>query len=203
MVARFLRVEQRLGERREHLGGAGAVAKLRGVVREAGEDAHDVAIHTGGLCAKRDARDGGGGVGADAGQLAPGVGRFWRRGHGDDRAGELVEIAGARVVAEALPEFQHLFLGGGGEGGEIGQLVEPAGKVGERRLDLRLLQHELADDGFVERGRFAPGQRAPVGPIPRQQAASECFGSGLQTVGVGGHVATKGDARQNRIFFVL
>jgi len=104
--------------------------------------------------------------------------------------GEFVEIAGARVVAEAFPKFEDACFGRGGEGGEIGEGFEPAGEVGQDGFDLRLLQHELADDGFVGRWGIAPWECAGVGAIPAEQGGLE--------VGFGGEERGDGRARHGR-----
>ena len=52
--------------------------------------------------------------------------------------------------------------------------VDPALEIGPHRLDLRLLEHHLAqpDTGRIGRlaGRVAPWQITPVGVVPGQQA---------------------------------
>ena len=93
-----------------------------GIVRfpsaDAAEDALDISVDHGDMLAVGDAGDGGGGVGADAGELAQFGGGA---GHdsevlGDDGLRGLVEHAGATVVAESAPEGEDVLLMGGGQG---------------------------------------------------------------------------------------
>ena len=154
-------------------GRRGVVAKPGAIGGEAGEDAHDVAVDAGGGRAEGQAGDRRGGVGPDAGQFPPGLGRTRGGGQGDDRPGQPVKVAGAGVVAEAFPELEHLRLGRGGERGEIGQRGHPPLEIGQGGLDLRLLEHELRDDRAVKRRMFAPRQPPVVPAVPGVQRALE------------------------------
>ena len=113
-------VEEGVGEGLELGAGLGAGdVVLEG--EEAGEDAHDVAVEDGERNAEGDAADGGGGVGADAGEreeFLVGAGHFGAR---VDGFGEGMEVAGAAVVAEAFPGFEDGGFGRGGEGGPGGE----------------------------------------------------------------------------------
>ncbi len=171
MVAGKVGVEHGVGEWPEGFDRAGAVSEGRGIRREPGENTHDVAIDDGGRNVERDAGDRRRRVGADAGQLLPTGGCLWRRGHGDHDLGEFVEVAGARVVAEAFPVFQYAFFGGGGQRAEVGKRRQPAGEIRENGLHLRLLQHELADNGFIKRRLIAPRQGTLVGTKPVEECA--------------------------------
>ncbi len=159
-------VEEGVGGRGEGFDGGGAIFVESVIAEEAGEDTDNVAVHDGGGGAEGDAGDGGGGVGADAGEREPGFRRARRSGERGEGAGEGVQETGAAVIAQAFPSAENSGFGGGGEGGEAGELLEPAGEVGQHGFDLRLLEHEFGDDGFVEGGGGAPGQRAVVDMIP-------------------------------------
>ena len=67
--------EQCVGERGERFRRGGGIAERRGVGGEPGENAHDIAIDAGGGSGERNARNRGGGVGGDAGEVAPFGGR--------------------------------------------------------------------------------------------------------------------------------
>ena len=150
VVAGRLCVKHCIGRGSEGFDGLAVVFEAACVVGEAGEDAHDIAVHDCGGIVLRDGADCGGGIGADAGQGLPflGSGRLWIER--DVFLREFVEIAGAAVVAEAFPVFEHIFSGCFGKGFEVGEAFEPAIKVGQHRLDLCLLRHELGDDGLIE-----------------------------------------------------
>ena len=75
----------------------------------------------------------------------------------------------AIVVAEALPLEDH--LGGRRRSGCLDGRppFEPARVARHDPLDLRLLQHDLADEDRVRVARASPGKLAGVLPVPRQQ----------------------------------
>jgi hypothetical protein len=146
---------------------------LKGVARQPGQDSHDVPVHAGPRLAERDARDGGGRVGANPGELGKLV-----RGPGQiaGRRGRLrqeMQVAGPGVVAESLPELQDLRFTGGREGRKIGKGGHPAHEVGQHRRHLGLLEHELAHDGPVGGRRLAPRQAPAIRPVPGQQCPPE------------------------------
>ncbi len=142
--------EQSVGQRPERLRRRCAVAILGGIGGQPREDPHHIAVDAGSRGAERNTGDRGGGVGPDAGQLLP-LGRGARRGgQGGDRLGEPVQVSGARVIAEAFPEFEHLGFRSGGQCGEVRQRIMPTGEVGKDGFNLRLLKHELADHRAVK-----------------------------------------------------
>src|SRR5208283_2620535 len=166
-------IDELLRERRERPRSRRAVPESRPVPADAGQDPDHVAIHACDRLAEGDARHRGRGVGADAGKLLP-SGRGARQAPGArHRPGEPVQVAGARVVAQALPELKDPGLGGRREGPKVRQRLHPAAEVGQDGGHLRLLEHELAHDGPVGRGRLAPGEGAPARPVPGQQGALE------------------------------
>ena len=133
------------------------------------DDSKDVCIENGNGFVKGEGRDGGGGVGADAGkgaELLEVEGNFSVEILDDGFCGA-VEVSGAGVVAEAFPEFQDFFLGCGGEGRHIRQGAHPAIEVGENGSDGRLLQHELGDQNPIRRGVVSPREFTALRAEPR------------------------------------
>ena len=100
--------------------------------------------------------------GADAGQGEQGFAR------GGDAAGvvfadlacEAREGQGAAVVAQSLPGTEHIGGACGGQGVDGGKLLQPALVVALDAGDLRLLQHDFADENRVGVGGAAPGEVA-------------------------------------------
>jgi hypothetical protein len=84
-----------------------------------------------------------------------------------------VQVAGAAVVAESLPEAQHLLFGGGGQVAQGGEGVQEAVEVRHDGGDGRLLKHDLADPDVVRVAAAAPGQVAPSGLEPGEQALTD------------------------------
>lgn len=163
---------------------------------ESGEDAGDVAIEDGGAGVVGDGGDGTGGVSADPRELqqvgdvvgdVAGV-------VGDDGFGGGVEVAGAAVVAQALPEGEYFLFVGVGEVLDGGAGGDEAGEVGQDGGDLGLLEHGFADQGVVGVGGLAgfgaPGEVAAVDVVPGEEASAEGGGlaveAGRGVAGVGG-----------------
>ncbi len=80
-----------------------------------------------------------------------------------DRARRGVEVAGARVVPEALPLDEDLIDVRVRQVVESRESAEPAFEVRPGGLDPRLLEHDLGDPDAVRIGRLAPGQVSTVG----------------------------------------
>ena len=184
VVAGRVRREEGLGQGGEGLRRARAVAERRRVRGQAREDADHVPVDARGRRAEGDAGDRRRGVRSDAGQFPPGRGIARRRGHRRDCLGEAVEVARARVVAEAFPEFQHLRLRCGGQRLEVRQRLQPAREVGEHGLHLRLLQHEFAHDRPVHARPPPPREVTLVPAVPVEQRRLE--GSALSREGRSG-----------------
>jgi len=87
------------------------------------------------------------------------------------RAG--MQIAGARVITEPLPEMQHLVERGRGQCANIGKTRHESVKIASDRDDGGLLQHDLAKPDAVGIGGLArqrpPGQVAAVPVVPDEQ----------------------------------
>jgi hypothetical protein len=75
-----------------------------------------------------------------------------------------VQVAAARVIAEAAPVRQHVIYAGGGQRCDIGKGCDEALVIGENGGYLGLLQHDL-------------GQPHPVciGTLPRQAVTAMYF----------------------------
>ena len=86
-----------------------------------------------------------------------------------------VKIAGARVVAEAAPESEHVVERRDGERPQRRKSLEEAPVIRDHHLDPRLLQHHFAHPHAIRIARFLPpGKIAPHRRKPRQQAIGEC-----------------------------
>ncbi len=114
------RREESLSEAREVAGRGGIVTETGAVGGEPGEDADDVPVDAGHGRAEGEAGDRRRGIGSDTRQFPPDLWGTGGRGQVVNRPGQPVKVAGAGVVAKAFPQLEHLGLGGGGEGGEIG-----------------------------------------------------------------------------------
>ena len=85
-----------------------------------------------------------------------------------------LQVARARVIAQAAPQPQHLVLRRAGERGDIGEALEKALVIGNHRGDLGLLQHDFRDPDAIGVARALPGQVvAAVAPMPGEQAGGE------------------------------
>ena len=128
-----------------------------------GEDASDIPVDQRRALAERDRRDRAGGVGTDAShvaQLARAPGQFT----GPLRIERLrarMQVARARVVAEAGPRGEDVVERRGRERGDRREALHPALPVRDHRRDAGLLQHDLADPDRVRIARPSPRQVAP------------------------------------------
>ena len=148
-------------------------------VEQACEDAGDVGIHERLGEIVCEARNRARGVAADAGQRADvrGVARHCAAVRGDDGLRGAVEVARARVVAEALPEREHVIFLRCGERWKVREAREPAFVKRNDRRDLRLLEHDFRDEDRVWIPRATPRQNARRTPEPCGEcAAGECGG---------------------------
>ena len=145
--------------------------------KEAGEDAHDVAIKDRGGLIEGDRGNGAGGVATDAGERGEGVsGSRENAGvEGDDLFGGGVKMFSPTVVAEAGPEGEDILKIGGGELGNGGEAFEEAVIVGNHRGDLGLLEHGFGEPDGVGIGGFPPGHWAFVAVEPFKERRGEVF----------------------------
>jgi len=93
-----------------------------------------------------------------------------------------MQVARPRVVAQPLPQPQHLVFLGFGQMGHSGETFHKLLPIGHALADTGLLQNHLAQPDRVGVGGVAPGQVAPVAGIPSQQR----WGKGV-LVGIRGH----------------
>ena len=83
-----------------------------------------------------------------------------------------VQAHGARVVSESLPNAQDRARRAARERREVGKARDERLELWHDAVDLRLCEHELADDGAVGTARAPPGQRrASLTAVPAQQTA--------------------------------
>ena len=137
------------------------------------QHALDVAVHDRVRPVEGDAQHGGGDVVADPRQrpeLLPAVGHAAAGGR--DPGGRAVQVARARVVAQPFPALEDRPLVGGGQAPQRGETAQETTVVGQRRLDLGLLQHDLGDPDAVGVARLAATASRAGGPGTRRSAAA-------------------------------
>ena len=170
VVACLARGQEAAGQLRDARGGRAGLDRAVHV-EDAGDDPFHIGVDAGHGQVEGDAGDGGRGVGADAGQGADGIGP----GGEDaavlphDQAGGGQQVAGAGIVAQALPGVQHFLLGSGGQGGQVGKALHPAQKIADAAFHLGLLEHDLRDPDFIGRILAPPGQGPGIGGEPGEQ----------------------------------
>ncbi len=125
------------------------------------EDADDVTVHDRGPNSEGNRRHRRARVCADAGQIVPAFERQRERAARRDHPRAAVEIARARVIAEAAPLRENRSLGRPGERLHRRETSQEARPAFLDDLDSRLLQHDLGD----------PDRVGIPGPPPRQVAA--------------------------------
>ena len=138
------------------------------VGEQAGEDAQDVAVHRRaghivGDGANRPRR-----IVADAGER-PHAREILGKAPFRDELCRFMEIAGARIVAEPFPRFEHFLLVRRGERLRRRKTLQKADVIVLDRLDARLLEHDLGDPHFVRIVRAPPGKRAFANAVPLQK----------------------------------
>ncbi len=116
-----------------------------GDIENSGKDAPQVAIQRGDILVKGDRSDGGGGIAPNARQL-PQLGQVAGQLSAkltDDDLGGAMQVAGAAVVAQALPGRENALFGGGGQGLKVGELFQPALIIGDDGFNACLLEHDF------------------------------------------------------------
>ena len=124
-------------------------------------------------------------IGADPGQAAQSV--FGVRKPAArkrrDQVGAFLQVAGARIVAEAGPGLHDVLGWGCGKRSDRRPFLDEFAEIRLYRLDRRLLQHDFRKPDMVRIGpdacseiarRYAPGQVAMVGVVPAEQAGLRC-----------------------------
>ncbi len=146
-------------------------ARVGGDAEEAGQHADDIAVENGGGLIESDAGNRAGSVAAYARereQVAELFGEFAVVLREDLLRGPL-QIANARVVAEAFPKFVDFVGMGFGQSFNGGQLAHPAFPIGDDGFDLRLLEHDFRHPDGVGIARAPPREVAGIGGEPRKQ----------------------------------
>ena len=118
--------------------------------------------------------DGGGRVVADAAEGAD-VSIIRGEAPGEaiaDVAGGGVEVAGAGIVAEALPEPEDVLLRGVGQGADVGEALEEAVVIVHPLGHAGLLEDDLGNPDAVGVAGVAPGERAAVRVVPPAERAA-------------------------------
>ena len=160
-----------LGQGGGHLLFDGGFRNIPGVFCQAREHAQDISVHCGDRQSKGDGGNGARGVGADPGQRAElliGAGKS-PAGLFTDAARGLLQVAGAGIVAQPLPELQQLLLADLRQGLNAGEPGHEALIIGDDGIHPGLLKHDLRHPNTVGVGVLAPGQNAGALPVPGQQ----------------------------------
>jgi hypothetical protein len=84
-----------------------------------------------------------------------------------------MQIAGSRVIAEALPRVEDVTFRSPGQGGEIWEAAEPLIIIRDNGGNLSLLEHELGDEDGVGVPSLAPREETTVCMIPTRQGRAE------------------------------
>jgi hypothetical protein len=115
---------------------------------------------------------------------------------GGDEVGAFLQVAGARIVAEARPGLHHVFFVRGGERGDIRPPVDESAEIGLHSFDGRLLQHDFGEPhpvgiGPVAVGRVAradtPRQVAMMLVVPGEQPPRQILAAGRAFAGLCGY----------------
>lgn len=157
----------------------GLLGDVAGVGGVAGDDAEDIAVDADVGEAEGDARDGAGGVVADAGEGADFVVSGGEAAEGEHLLGGALEVAGAGVIAEAGPGGEEVGFGGGGEGGEVGEAGKEAFVIGNDSSDAGLLEHDFREPDAVGVAGVAPREVALVGEKPLVQRGGKSHVVGI------------------------
>ena len=156
----------------EAAAGGGVGGRIDG--EESADDAQHIPVDDGVRRPGGEGHDGGGRVVADAAEGADG-GVIRGEASGEaiaDVAGGGVEVAGAGIVAEALPEPEDVLLRGVGQGADVGEALEEAVVIVHPLRHAGLLEDDLGDPDAVGVAGVAPGQRAAVRVVPPAERAA-------------------------------
>ena len=92
----------------------------------------------------------------------------------DDGTGAGMKVAGARVIAEPLPQLEDFVERGRGERRNIGPARHESVKIGFDCRHGRLLQHDFAEPYAIrvgaDAGRRPPRQVTSVAVVPGEQS---------------------------------
>ena len=141
---------------------------------ESADDAQHIPVDDGVRRPGGEGHDGGGRVVANAAEGADG-GVIRGEASGEaiaDVAGGGVEVTGAGIVAEALPEPEDVLLRGVGQGADVGEALEEAVVIVHPLRHAGLLEDDLGNPDAVGVAGVAPGQRAAVRVVPPAERAA-------------------------------
>ncbi len=132
--------------------------------KQAGEQPNDIAVEDGPGFVEGDARNGTGGVAANARQFVNGfvTAREMALMSRDNFAGGLLHIADAGVIAKPFPQFVNGCGIGVGESLQCWQGTHPAFPIRDDGFDLRLLQHDFGNPNGVRIAATPPRKVAGV-----------------------------------------
>jgi hypothetical protein len=84
-----------------------------------------------------------------------------------------MQVAGSRIIPEALPRVEDVTFRRPGEGGEIRETAKPLIIIRDNGGNLSLLEHELGDEDGVGVAGLAPGKETAVCMVPTRQGRAE------------------------------
>ena len=83
-----------------------------------------------------------------------------------------MEVAGAAVIPQPLPEFQHLIFGGLGQQRHPRESLREAQVIVHPLLDTGLLEDDLREPDAVGIARLAPREGATMAAVPGNEGRS-------------------------------
>ena len=86
-----------------------------------------------------------------------------------EQLGGLMQVAGARVITQSLPQLEHRLLVRRRQGRHVRECADEALKIGDDGVHLGLLQHHLAEPYVVRPTVVPPWQAALVSLEPVEQ----------------------------------
>ena len=143
-----------------------------------GEDAVHVPVHDGGREAEGDGADGRGRVIAHAFQAPDAFQRGRKAAHRHDLFRCGVQVPGAGIVAEPLPEPEHLVLGGGGQGLDGREVFQEPFPVGPPLGHARLLENDFTQPHRVRIPGPPPREVPAVLGVPAEDGLGEDHAAG-------------------------
>jgi len=139
------------------------------MVGETRENTEHIAIDNGSGLTKDNARDGAGGVSANAQERGQ-IGKILRDLSAvriPYRLCRAVQKPGAAVVAKTLPSSQDVLLRGVGKSADGGEPSHETSETVHHPGHLGLLEHEFADQGSISGALRPPWQGSRRGGVPR------------------------------------
>ena len=144
-------------------------------IKQARQNPSSVGLENRNWLIKGEGRDGIGRVTTDTGQL-PDWREIARKSASMamlDGFRNRMQVAGSRVIAEALPRVEDVTFRSLGQGGEIWEAAEPLIIIRDNGGNLSLLEHELGYKDGVRIASLAPGEETAVCMIPTRQGLAK------------------------------